>query len=263
MRLMLIAPHQDDEILSAGGLIQQYTNQKKDIFVLFATNGDRFGANVARQRYEESCYALAELDIPRKHIFYMGYGDTGMAPTRSFLFRLLSAPANQVLSSYVSTNTYHPAGGKTIHALRTGVDGPMSRFAFLSDLTWAIQEISPDYIVCPSIWDAHGDHAALAILLHDILPVSISGASYLIHGGDDMCWPNRDANFFQKPAHLPDDVWCQRITVKLSNEQMDRKSHLIKQFSTQMSNDTSGFLLSFAKKEEVFFPWNGAIPQQK
>lgn len=40
MRILLIAPHQDDEILAAGGLIQKCIKHGDDFLVLFATNGD-------------------------------------------------------------------------------------------------------------------------------------------------------------------------------------------------------------------------------
>lgn len=256
MRLLLLAPHQDDEILAAGGIIQQCIGHGSDISVLFATNGDRFGADIARRRYGESRYALAELGISENHIFYMGYGDTGMAPERSFLFRLQAAPASEFFSSYVSAETYHPAGKKTIRALRTGADGPMSRASFLADLAWAIQAYRPDCILSPSAWDAHGDHAALAMLLREILSPSLPGASYIIHGEDDALWPQRHTDSFQKPADLPLHIWRRRIVIKLSDEQRCRKRRLIERFFTQTEHDPSGFLPSFAKQEEVFFPWS-------
>ena len=43
MRILLIAPHQDDEILAAGGLIQKCIKHGDDFLVLFATNGDYHG----------------------------------------------------------------------------------------------------------------------------------------------------------------------------------------------------------------------------
>ena len=37
MKILLIAPHQDDEILAAGGLIQKSIKQGDDFLILFAT----------------------------------------------------------------------------------------------------------------------------------------------------------------------------------------------------------------------------------
>lgn len=262
MRLLLLAPHQDDEILGGGGMIQQCMDQGIGLWVLFATNGDRFGVDVARQRYDESHRALAELGVPEHRMLYMGYGDTGMAPERSFLSRLRSSPAEEAVSSYTSAETYHPAGKKTIRALRAGQDGPMTRAAFLSDLVWAIETCRPDFALSPSPWDAHGDHAALAMLLGEVLPPSLPCGSYLIHGGEDAHWPQRHTDFFQKPFVLPQRVWSRRLVIPLSDEQQRKKRRMIACFPSQIERDTTGFLPAFAKREEIFFPWC-AISQRK
>ena len=69
MRLLLLAPHQDDEVLSAGGILQQFIEHNSDVSILFATIGDGFVVDIDRQRYEESCYALAELGVSASNIF--------------------------------------------------------------------------------------------------------------------------------------------------------------------------------------------------
>ena len=254
MKLLIVAPHQDDEILGACGLIQKCHHLGVDISVLFATNGDRYGASIARQRYDESRRALAELGVPEDHILYLGFGDTGMSVERSFLMKLRSLPSNQSVASYVSSRTYHPASKKTVRVLRTGSEGDMKREAFLADLKWVIENCCPDFVLGPSVWDRHGDHAALSAFLKEILPSSIPYASYLIHGGDDICWPQREPEVFEKPPVLPQHIWEQRITTRLSEEQQREKHRLIMYFATQIKDDTNGFLTSFAKQEELFFP---------
>jgi len=253
VKMLIFAPHQDDEILGACGFIQKCRRQGIDTFVLFATNGDRFGADIARQRYDESCAALGELGVPEEHILYTGFGDTGMSAEHSFLMKLRADPTDQSLSSYVSSKTYHPAAKKTVRVLRTGSEGEMDREAFLADLAWSIANCRPDFVLGPSIWDKHGDHAALAVFLKEVLPFSIPYISYLIHGGDDACWPKRNTYFFEKPPTLSQHIWEQRITVRLSEEQQCEKHRLLMLFSTQIKNDTTGFLASFSKKEEFFF----------
>ena len=254
MKLLIVAPHQDDEILGACGLIQKCRHRGVDISVLFATNGDRFGFDIAQQRYDESRRALAELGVSEDHIFYMGFGDTGMSFERSFLMRLRVLPDNQSAASYVSSRTYHPASGRTVRVLRTGNEGDMKRESFLSDLKWIIENRCPDFVLGPSVWDRHGDHAALATFLKEVLPSSIPYTSYLIHGGDDTCWPQREPEVFEKPPVLPQHIWAQRITTRLSEEQQREKRRLIMYFATQIKNDAKGFLTSFAKQEELFFP---------
>ena len=54
MKVLLIAPHQDDEVLAAGGLMHRMQKNGDHVSVLFATNGDYHGPEVALLRYYES-----------------------------------------------------------------------------------------------------------------------------------------------------------------------------------------------------------------
>ena len=83
--IVIFAPHQDDEILGGYAVIRQ---QPEHIYVVFLTNGDYEGADVARTRWQESCAALTHLGVPRDHILTLGYADTGMPRPVSFLWRL-------------------------------------------------------------------------------------------------------------------------------------------------------------------------------
>ena len=106
MKILLIAPHQDDEILAAGGLIQKSIKQGDDFLILFATNGDYHGLDIARKRYYESEHALTSLGLAKKSIFYLGYGDTGMKYSHSFLKRMSFEKNDTLLSSLVSSIEY-------------------------------------------------------------------------------------------------------------------------------------------------------------
>lgn len=147
MRILLIAPHQDDEILAAGGLIQKCIKHGDDFLVLFATNGDYHGFDIAEKRYYESEQALASLGLAKESIFYLGYGDTGMKPSHSFLKRMQFKKNDTLLTSLVSCTTYHPAGKKTVHAMRTGNESFLTKINFLSDLNWFLVHYSPDIII--------------------------------------------------------------------------------------------------------------------
>lgn len=256
MNVMVLAPHQDDEILGAGGLLQICRERGDYIRVLFATNGDYRGRDVARRRYHESREALSQLGIPESEIYYLGYADTGMRPSHSFLLRLLHTPMDQALASPVSLETYHPVGQRTVRQLRTGKDGPLTKREFLSDLTWCVEKCTPDLLIFPNPSDAHGDHAALAKLAE----ISCSGLdiprrlSFLIHGGDDNGWPPRAEGPAVCPPLITADVWKRRISLPLTVEQRAFKRRLISLFATQHLEDEGGFLDAFARSEELFFP---------
>lgn len=251
MNVLILAPHQDDEILCAAGLIQRVRDRGDDVFVLFATNGDYHGLDIARKRYYESRDALELLTVDASKIFYLGYRDTGMRPCHSFLWQLLLSPMSDAL---VSFQTYHPAGMETVRFLRTGAEGPLSKMLFLEDLTWFLAQCNPGLLVVPSRVDAHGDHSALA----DLTELAYKGnlpprLSYLIHGGDDIHWPPRTLEDISRPPVVTRNLWAQRFIMQLSDSQRQLKQKAIDMFSTQLSEDHTGFLHAFAGREELFF----------
>lgn len=255
MKVLLIAPHQDDEVLAAGGLMHRLKKNGDDVSVLFATNGDYRGPEVALMRYSESCKALDHLGIPKDNIFYLGYGDTGMRDSHSFLRKLRFAEKELQFTTPFSTKTYHPAAELTIHALRTGEESLLTRGEFLADLTWFIYQYMPDLLIFPHPQDQHGDHAAIFAFLQEAnifadIPVCLT---YIIHGGNDMTWPPRNQTTFLCPPVITENAWKKRISVVLADTEMQHKTQALQFFESQISADETGFLESFCKQEEVFF----------
>lgn len=255
MNILFIAPHQDDEILAAGGLIQKCVNLGDNFMILFVTNGDYCGPHIAQKRYYESKQALEYLGIHEKSIFYLGYGDTGMKYSHSFLRRMSFEEPNTVLSTPFSSMTYHPAGRETVHFMRTGLESPLTQAAFLADLEWFIKKDFPDIIIAPNFLDMHGDHATLIQLLQKLnifnqIPICLT---YIIHGGNDTLWPLRNTKTFTCPPVLSINEWKKRISVPLTKQEQIRKYRAIAGFTTQLKDDSVNFMVSFSKQEEVFF----------
>ena len=255
MKVLLIAPHQDDEVLAAGGLMHRMQKNGDHVSVLFATNGDYHGPEVALLRYYESYKALNHLGIRKDNIFYLGYGDTGMCDSHSFLRKLQFADKEFPLATPFSIKTYHPGMELTVHALRTGEESLLNHEEFLADLTWFIHQYRPDLLIFPHPKDQHGDHAAIFAFLKEAnifahIPICLT---YIIHGGNDMTWPPRDQATFLCPPVITANIWEKRISVALTNTEMQRKIQALQFFESQISADATGFLKSFCKQEEVFF----------
>jgi LmbE family N-acetylglucosaminyl deacetylase len=140
-RVLVVAPHPDDETLAAGGLLQQARAARAAVRVLFATDGEndpwpqriaerrlRLDAEAprrwARRRREEALSALDCLGISGESAVFLGLPDRG-------------------LTSLVTTNAAATAG-----ALAAEID----RFA-------------PTLLVTSSPADLHPDHSALAVLV--------------------------------------------------------------------------------------------------
>ena len=72
-RVLVLAPHPDDEINIAGNMILALAAAKAEIFVAYSTDG---GLEVpAEVRAQEAIDALKILGVPREKIIFMGYGD--------------------------------------------------------------------------------------------------------------------------------------------------------------------------------------------
>ena len=72
-RVLILAPHPDDEINIAGNMILNMAAAKAEIFVAYSTNGDF--ENPAEVRAQEAVDALKILGVPRDKIIFLGYGD--------------------------------------------------------------------------------------------------------------------------------------------------------------------------------------------
>ena len=141
-RVLILAPHPDDESLATGGLIQRAVKAGAKVRVLFATDGDnnpwpqRFlerklqigyvdRARWGRRRRKEALTALDILGLPRGSTRFLGLPDTGITS-------LLMRAEEGVLFTL-----------------------------------WAeFQEWEPTLFVMPSATDAHPDHSALFVLVH-------------------------------------------------------------------------------------------------
>lgn len=72
--LLVIVPHEDDELAIAGAMIYGAVQQNMRIKVVFVTNGDYFG-HEGTIRIKEAGKALGELGVTPEDIIFLGYGD--------------------------------------------------------------------------------------------------------------------------------------------------------------------------------------------
>ncbi len=177
-RVMLLVPHQDDDINVLGGVMEEYVKYGSEVYVVFSTNGDYYG--LAETRTREALNALGNIGIPEDHIICLGYGDQWL-PEGPHIYNGYSG---EVLTSvFGATQTY---GTKAISAYREGNDYTLDQF--LSDIESVILEYMPDTIYCVD-YDYQIDHRALSHSVEKVLgkilkentdyrPVIFKGYSY-------------------------------------------------------------------------------------
>lgn len=71
-KVLVIVPHEDDEINVAGSVMYSYVQKGADVYCAFTTNGDY--SFWARTRMHEAWRSLQTLGV--QHVVFLGYGDT-------------------------------------------------------------------------------------------------------------------------------------------------------------------------------------------
>lgn len=99
-RLVLIAPHPDDEILMAGGLLTHFRGREDDLLLISTTDGEASHPGsehwtehrLRRQRPLESRQALQQLDLDLNHVDWrrLNLKDGGLPREEAFLVNHLT-----------------------------------------------------------------------------------------------------------------------------------------------------------------------------
>ena len=167
-RLLILAPHCDDETLGCAGLILAARRLGLEVRVVIATNGDGYlfatmeefrrvyprYADFIRMgtvRQQESLRALALLDVAADQVSFLSYPDRGLAAFWNDHWSV-AAPYRSPYSGLtrsVYPLTYNP------NSVYAGED-------LLADLCSILRSYHPDLIVYPHPNDMHPDHWALS-----------------------------------------------------------------------------------------------------
>ena len=179
-RIMLLVPHQDDELNVLGGTIEEYIHYGSEVYVVYLTNGDFLTSsdkNPTETRYAEAIACLEKQGVAEDHVIFLGYGDKWQADGP----HIYNAPSGEVVHSKAGfTTTY----GSTSHPpYRDGVEYTIENL--MMDMETVILEYRPDTIICCD-YDEHQDHRALSMLFEKIMGRILRG------GPTTILWFIRD-----------------------------------------------------------------------
>ena len=169
-RVLILAPHPDDEINVAGNMILNLAAAKAEIFVAYSTNGDF--ENSADVRAKEAVDALKILGVPRDKIIFLGYGDTFNGKGKPHIF----SAAKPTTSPAGHVETYAPKDFIDYAKKTFGRHGSYTRDNFKRDLKSLLLELRANIIFCVD-FDSHADHRALSILFEEVLGEILSERS--------------------------------------------------------------------------------------
>lgn len=227
-RIMLIVPHEDDEINLLGGVLEEYVKYGSEVYAVFVTNGDSdFTADV---RIGEAIAALNAAGIPEEQIIFLGYGDQ-WAPDGPHLYN--GTPGKALVSAAGKTHTY---GTPEHPAYREGRAYTVDNL--LQDITDVILEYRPEIIFC-SDYDRHVDHRAVSLAFEKAVgqllkqeseyrPVVLKGYAY---GTAWAAEPDYYAanlkstqNVYEAPALQEPEIyrWEQRLRLPVRGDVLSR-----------------------------------------
>lgn len=149
-KVMVIVPHEDDDLLISGQVLPSMYKNGADVRVVFATNGDKSVSAYTRQ--SEACNALVKLGIPREKVIFLGYPDG----TQLYVGK----KAYSFSSGW--DHTYAGKGFKDYHFDRFGTHAQYTAENMVDDIESVILEYRPDYILAID-FDTHTDHRGVSI----------------------------------------------------------------------------------------------------
>ncbi len=264
-RILIIAPHPDDEAINCAGIIQEAVAAGADTHVLCLTNGDNneFAfivyekripflpgslVHLGEVRRSESVKAMKMLGLEEYNLIYLGYPDFGTfqifkdfwksdKPYRSLLTRVTKVPYKQ-----------DPSFGS-----------PYTGESILRDLKNTLLRYRPNKVFVSHPLDLNHDHKA-AYLFLQIALVDTAGEipqpkvyCYLTHW---KAWPLPRRYHPDLPLLPPQEFRSVRSEIhwlkyKLPARYLENKHKAVLAYKSQ-TESSAFYLLSFCRKNELF-----------
>lgn len=157
-KVMLLVPHQDDDVNVLGGVIEEYTKYGSEVYIVYSTNGDYDG--IQEVRLQEAVDAAAAMGVPEDHVIFLGYGDQ-WDPAGPHIYN--AEPGEVMRSVFGATETY---GTAKQSVYRPGTAYTIDNF--LGNIESVILEYRPDVLYCVD-YDYNIDHKALMLSFEKVM----------------------------------------------------------------------------------------------
>jgi LmbE family N-acetylglucosaminyl deacetylase len=264
-KLLVLAPHCDDETLSSAGVILAAQRHGMQANVVVATNGDGYlfatmeefhqvyptAADFIRLgnlRQQESLNALRVLGVDPGQVIFLSYPDRG---TPSLLLENWSRD-NPYRSPYSETS-------KSPYQVTYNPDSVYAGEDLLADLKSILEDQRPDLILYPHPDDVHGDHWALgafarlatSMLERENPDYRPDLYAYLVHRRDYPEPKRYQPGLNLLPPRRSYEVDRNWYRWDLSENDVTLKDQAVRQYESQLT--TLGYLMyRFVRQDEPF-----------
>jgi LmbE family N-acetylglucosaminyl deacetylase len=264
-RLLVVAPHPDDEMLAAGGLMQRVLETGGTVRVVYLTDGDGYPEGVQAEDHVRAPTASA----------YRGYGRQrrrearaalaalGFGPSR-YSYTFLSFPDGGLCKL---TRTYWSERRAAYRSPYTRLDRPPKAEILVPDteyrgedltqeLAQIIGEFRPTLILVPRQEDQHADHCAAWFFVADALTdvrrvhpdYGVDLLNYIVHFN---AWPFEDEELRLVPPPGLRGGASGWMRFPLTPTELKTKRGALRRYQSQQ-HAMDWFLDGFARSNELF-----------
>ena len=157
-RVMLIVPHEDDDLNILGGIIDQYIRYGSEFSVVFMFNGDYYIPG--EERIAESLALYESIGVPEESVIFLGYSDQ-LKSEGKYLFNALDD------AEAVAENGHDKTYGTETHPAYRN-NQKFTKANLKQNLKEVILQIRPDVIFCAD-YDMNVDHKACSMFFESVM----------------------------------------------------------------------------------------------
>ncbi len=265
-RVLILAPHPDDETLGLGGMLQRLRASGAQVRILYLTHGESNEvASIFYQkrpllwrsdfvksgltRKKEALGAMALLGFKAEELIFFGYPDGGLMNMWIKHWGEVSRPFRSLFTRFsrVPYKDNFSAG----HVFKAD--------EVVRDLERALLSFQPTAVFVTAPFDLNTDHQAAflyaQVALRDLREQLMPPPSlyvYLVHAHH---WPEPKKLQTDAPLDVPTHIdWGNEVAWKkfpLTDEETKKKVETLLQYKSQLAYKKN-FLLAFARKNELY-----------
>lgn len=270
-RILILAPHCDDETLSSAGLILAAQRRGIEVRVVIATNGDGYlfatmedfrklypqpqdFIHMGKLRQQESLAALNLLGVDSENVYFLSYPDRG-------------SPSlwNDNWSAQTPYRSPYSQDTKSPYPLTYNPGANYSGEDYLADVTTIIDDYRPDLIVYPHPEDVHPDHwglnnftrLAVTEVEHADSTYAPIQLTYLVHRPDFPTIRGLKPDAGLVPPPLLYEIYPEWLRWDLTPADVVRKGQAVKLYKSQLPL-LRGLMESFVRTNELIAPVTSA-----
>jgi LmbE family N-acetylglucosaminyl deacetylase len=236
-RVLIVAPHPDDETIATGGVIRYCIENKIPVSVVVVTNGGSSDLGVTR--YYESLNGTDKLDLPPENITFLEYTQG------------VDALFNE---NWDKNRPLDVFGNHTQHIFAYQRNAPYSGESLETNMENIIGNFKPTIIIYPHPNDANPDHFGTSAFVDyaiNSMNYKSNMYTYMVHVSS--IWPFPRSYFPQTyllpPSFLSNQPGWMVFPLKESDEQIKYKA--VNTYKSQINPDPT-YLRSFVRKNELF-----------